>query len=61
MKQVVMPKTYWGTGHVIQIREFYDYLLGEKEFLVSGEEALKIQKIVSGIYQSSKLNRPINL
>lgn len=45
MKQVVMPKTYWGTGHVIQIREFYDYLLGEKEFLVSGEEALKIQKL----------------
>ena len=54
-------KTYWGTGHIIQIEEFYQHLLGEKEFLVTGEEALKIQKIVAGIYQSARLNRKVNV
>lgn len=54
-------KTYWGTGHIIQIREFYDKLLGQGEFLVSGHEALKTQKIVAGIYQSAKLNKRVYL
>lgn len=60
-KAGVASKTYWGTGHIIQIKEFYQHLLGEKQFLVTGEEALKIQKIVAGIYQSAKIGRKINV
>ncbi|MBP1039586.1 Gfo/Idh/MocA family oxidoreductase [Vagococcus sp. BWB3-3] len=55
----IASKTYWGTGHITQIDEFYQHLNGTADFLVSGIEALKTQKIVAGIYQSAKLNKPV--
>lgn len=57
----IASKTYWGTGHIIQITEFYEALTGQTPFAVDGLEALKIQKIVSGIYQSARLNKAIQL
>lgn len=61
LKNGIVTKTYWGTGHVVQIEEFYHHVLGKKDFLVPGEEALKIQKIVAGIYQSARINREVKL
>lgn len=57
----IATKTYWGTGHIIQIKEFYDWVSGQKNFLVTGEEANKTQKIVDSIYRSSRLNKRIFL
>lgn len=54
-------KAYWGTTHVDQIKEFHDYLLGNRDdILVTGAEALKTMKLVEGIYRSSTIQRKIN-
>ena len=55
-------KAYWGTTHVDQISEFHDYVLGYQDsILVTGEEALKTQRLVEGIYRSSTIQRKINM
>ena len=46
-------KEYWGTQHAAQIYQFYKALLGLEELEISGREALKIQKIVCGIYDNN--------
>lgn len=45
-------KEYWGFQHATQIEQFYGAVLGEEELEISGEEALKIQKIVCEIYKN---------
>lgn len=50
-------KTYWGTGHITQLKEFYQSLVAPQPLIVSGESALKTQILVEGIYQSGKLNK----
>lgn len=45
-------KDYWGCQHAVQIRQFYNAVLGKEELEISGREALKIQQIICGIYQS---------
>lgn len=54
-------KDYWGFQHIKQIRQFYDSVQGKEPLEISGEEALKIQKIICAIYQSSKENKPVLL
>ena len=46
-------KEYWGLQHAVQIDNFYKALLGAEELGISGEEALKIQKIVCSIYENN--------
>ena len=46
--------TYWGHKHDSEIRDFYDCLLHHKPFFLSGEEALKTQKMISWIYQEGR-------
>lgn len=44
-------KDYWGFQHVKQISDFYDSVRLGSEPAISGEEALKIQKIICEIYK----------
>lgn len=52
-------KEYWGTQHAVQIRQFYNSILGFEELEISAKEALKIQKIICDIYKndSNKLKK----
>ena len=49
-------KNYWGLKHYIQIKQFYNSLLGNEELEISGREALKIQNIICQIYNNSDIN-----
>lgn len=46
-------KKYWGFQHAVQIRQFYNSVLGEEKLEISGKEALKTQYIISKIYQNN--------
>lgn len=46
-------KPYWGTQHAVQINQFYQAVLGREPLEISGEEALKIQKIICDIYKNN--------
>lgn len=45
-------KNYWGVSHVKQIDNFYETLKAGKQPDITGEEALKTQKMVVAIYES---------
>ena len=47
-------KDYWGFWHIRQIEQFYKACLGEEPLEISGEEALKTQKIICEIYRQGK-------
>ncbi|WP_438349862.1 Gfo/Idh/MocA family protein [Paenibacillus sp. FA6] len=47
-------KMYWGVSHLKQIRDFYESLNSGGALYIDGKEALKTQKMISGIYQSGK-------
>ena len=47
-------KDYWGFQHIRQIANFYDAVENDKEPFISGEEALKIQKLICEIYDKGK-------
>lgn len=47
-------KDYWGFQHVRQIADFYKAVEQGRDPVISGREALKIQKIISAIYESGK-------
>ncbi len=46
-------REYWGYQHAVQIDRFYRSLAGEFPLEISGEEALKIQKIICDIYKNN--------
>ena len=46
-------KSYWGSQHAVQIDQFYKAVLGIEPLEISGREALKIQKIICGIYDNN--------
>ena len=52
-------KDYWGFQHVKQIRQFYNSVKGEEKLEISAEEALKIQKIICAVYESSRKGKPV--
>ncbi len=54
-------KEYWGFQHVRQIREFYASVREGRPPEISGEEALKIQKIVCAFYESGRTGKPVLL
>gem|GEM_PF-5379156 len=54
-------KGYWGVSHVKQINNFYDALDKTDELHLSGEEALKTQKMMGAIYESGKKQERIYL
>ncbi|MGG5461412.1 Gfo/Idh/MocA family protein [Clostridium sp. B9] len=54
-------KGYWGTSHKKQIKDFYEALKKGREPDITGEEALKTQKMICGIYKSGKERKKIVL
>lgn len=46
-------KDYWGRQHAVQIKQFYQSVLGYEKLEISGREALKIQKIICDIYNNT--------
>ncbi len=46
-------KEYWGTRHIVQIRQVYRAILGEEPLELSGREALGITQIVCDIYKNN--------
>ncbi len=46
-------KPYWGTQHAVQINNFYNSILGTEPLHISGKEALKIQKLITDIYNNN--------
>ena len=47
-------KDYWGSKHFAQIQQFYNACLGKEPLAVSGEDALKTQKLICDIYEKGK-------
>ena len=47
-------KGYWGVSHVKQINNFYESLVNGTPLDITGEEALKTQKMICAIYESGK-------
>lgn len=49
-------KDYWGFQHIREIADFYDAVENDREPLISGREALKIQKLICEIYRVGRKN-----
>lgn len=47
-------KGYWGVSHVKQIENFYDSLEKNVQPQITGEVALRTQKLICGLYDSGK-------
>ena len=47
-------KDYWGFQHVRQIEDFYDAVINNREPKITGEGALKIQKLICEIYKKGR-------
>lgn len=47
-------KQYWGVSHIKQINLFYEALSKGIEPEINGEEAIKTQEMICGIYKSGK-------
>jgi predicted dehydrogenase len=54
-------KGYWGVSHVKQIKNFYKALSTEVSPEITGEEAIKTQKMICAIYQSGKEKKRVKL
>ncbi len=50
-------KDYWGSTHVIQIKQFYRSCLGLEELEISGERALKTHKLICDIYDKGGMRK----
>ena len=59
LKQLKGAESYWGSMHERQIDQFYNSCLGLEKLQISGEEALKTQKIINAIYESGKTGKTI--
>lgn len=52
-------KDYWGFQHIRQIADFYDAVEQGRPPKITGEEALKIQKLICAIYESSATGKTL--
>jgi len=52
-------KDYWGYSHIKQIQGFYDGLMGAGTARVCGGEGLITQRLINGIYASSKTGQKV--
>lgn len=50
-------KDYWGSMHIIQIKQFYRSCLGLEELEISGERALKTHKLICDIYDKGGMRK----
>jgi len=49
-------KDYWGFQHIRQIADFYRAVEEDRQPQISGEEALKIQRLICDIYEQGRRN-----
>lgn len=54
-------RDYWGYCHYNQIKDYYDALRNKRKPAITAEDALKTQRIVWAIYESSRLKKKIYL
>jgi len=54
-------KDYWGNSHIKQIGAFYNTLAGKTTEGVCGTEGLRTQRLINGIYDSSKTGQTVTL
>jgi len=54
-------KSYWGVSHVKQIQDFYLSLESDKPLAIDGEQGLRTQRLINGIYESAKEGRKVEL
>jgi len=54
-------RDYWGYCHHNQIKDFYDSLRSGRKPAITGEDALKTQKLVWAIYESSRRGAKVYL
>jgi len=52
-------KRYWGSGHKEQIKQYYAALENKAPLDVTGDEAVKTQRMICAIYDSGKSNKRI--
>lgn len=50
-------KDYWGSTHIIQIKQFYRACLGLEELDISGECALKTHKLICDLYDNGGMKK----
>lgn len=50
-------KDYWGSTHIIQIKQFYRACLGLEELEISGECALKTHKLICDLYDNGGMRK----
>ena len=50
-------KDYWGSTHIIQIKQFYRACLGLEELDISGECALKTHKLICELYDNGGMKK----
>ena len=48
-------------AHDIQLRDFVDAILEDRDPMVTGEDALKALRIILAIYESARLGRPVRI
>lgn len=54
-------KTKDEQGHRLQMRDFCDAIINDREPAVTGEDALKALRIIMAIYESSRSGKPVRL
>ena len=54
-------RDYWGYCHYNQIKDFYEALRAGKQPAITAEDALRTQRLVWAVYESSKQNRKVYL
>lgn len=59
--EVPVGPNYWGSSHHIQIREFYEEVMQDKDITINVDEGRKTLEMVKGIYLSSAKNSRITL
>ena len=58
---VQVGPSYWGTSHLLQIKDFYASIRENRPFWIDGAEGRKALELVLGIYKSAHENRRIFL
>ena len=54
-------KSYWGVSHVKQIQDFYLSLENGEPLAIDGEQGLRTQRLINGIYKSAKMGKKVEL
>jgi len=54
-------RDYWGYCHYNQIKDFYDAVRNNRKPAITGDDALKTQRLVWAVYESSKRDKRVYL